>query len=152
MSEYLRLARPYFLLLALFTVGRWTLGVYGVPYEKGNPVFTIMVMTMVSALYYGAFCRRWRGYGPWQVAQLCFLMGLVCQVVIFLATALSYGLGLHTYFNHYIALNVDEPVLVPVRQALITRFWGVVGNPFSIAILGALGWAFGGLLPRSPSS
>lgn len=146
MSEYLRLARPYFLLLALFTIGRWTLGVYGVPYDRGNPVFTIIVMTFVAALFYGAFCRRWRGYGPWQAAQLCYIMGVVCQVVILLATALSYLLGLNTYFNHPIALNVAEPI--PMGQALVIRLWGVLGNPISIAILGALGWAFGGLLPK----
>jgi hypothetical protein len=146
MAQYLRLARPYFLLLALFTIGRWLMGTtFKQPYDRGNPVFSIVTLTALSAIYYGAFCRRWRGFSAWQAAVMGFVMGLASQIVIFLATVLSYTLEINTYFNHPIALNAPGPL--SFGQAVTTRLGGLVANPISAGIMGALGWAFGGLLP-----
>ena len=146
MAQYLRLARVYFLMLALVTTGRWLMGAaFKVPYERGNPVFSIVTLTALAAIFYGAFCRRWRGFTPWQAAVMGFVMGLASQIVIFLATVLSYALEINTYFNHPIALNAAGPLTL--GQAVATRLGGLVANPISAAIMGALGWAFGGLLP-----
>ena len=146
MAQYLRLARLYFLLLALFTIGRWLMGTaFKQPYERGNPVFSIVTLTALAAIFYGAFCRRWRGFSAWQAAVMGFVMGLSSQIVIFLATVLSYALEIHTYFNNPIALNASGPLTL--GQAVTTRLGGLVANPISAGIMGALGWAFGGLLP-----
>jgi hypothetical protein len=146
MSEYLRLARLYFVLLAIFTVGRWLMGVKGVPYERGHHVFSIVIMTALSCLYYAAFARRWRGYRLFPAAGLAATLGLSSQIVIFLATALSYGLGMDTYFTHPTALNVDAPL--PMAAALLRRGGALIGNTITSGIIGGLGWALGGLLPE----
>jgi hypothetical protein len=150
MGRYLRLARLYFLLLALVTTGRWLMGTaFKVPYERGNPVFSIVTLTALAAIFYGAFCRRWLGFTPWQAAVMGFIMGLASQIVIFLATVLSYGLGIDTYFNNPIAMTgVAAAAPVPLARAVTARLGGLVANPISAGIMGALGWAFGGLLPR----
>jgi hypothetical protein len=145
MAENLRLARLYLLLLAIVTVGRWLQGVFKVPYEKGHHVFSIMILTLMAAIFYGAFCRRWRRHRIWQAAGLAFTLGVIGQVVILLATVLSYALGLSTYFNHPTALNATEAL--PFGQALLRRLGGLVANPITTALAGALGWAFGGVLP-----
>lgn len=152
MPEYLRVARLYFLLLAIFTVGRWMQGVAGTPYERGHQVFSIVILTMLSSLYYGAFCRRWRGYRLAQAAVLGLLLGLTSQVVIFAATVLSYALGVETYFRAPRALNVDAPI--GLGPAVVARLGGLVANSVFTSIAGALGWAMGGLLPddKPPSS
>jgi hypothetical protein len=151
MAENLRLARLYLLLLAIFTVGRWLLGTFGVPYVKGHHVFSIVILTLNAAIFYGAFCRRWRRFRLWQAAGLALTMGLVSQVVVFAATLLSYALGLHTYFNHPTAvLGPDAAVtVVPFGQAMLSRLGGLIVNPILTGIAGALGWAMGGLLPES---
>jgi hypothetical protein len=150
MAQYLRLARLYFVLLALVATGRWLMGTaFKVPYDRGNPVFTIVTLTVLSAIFYGAFCRRWRGFSAWQAAVMGFLMGLVSQIVILLATVASYVLGIDSYFNHPIALNSPGPL--SFGQAVLTRLGGLVANPISAGIIGALGWAFGGLLPKDGS-
>jgi hypothetical protein len=147
MAQYLRLARPYFVLLAIFATGRWLMGtVFAQPYDRGNPVFSIITLTALSAVFYGAFGRRWRGFSAWQAATMGFLLGLASQVVILLATVLSYSLDLQTYFNHPIALNAPGPL--PFSRAVLTRLGGLIANPISAGIIGALGWAFGGLLPE----
>lgn len=146
MAENLRLARLYLLLLAIFTIGRWLMGIYKVPYEKGHHVFSIVILTLMSSIFYGAFCRRWRRFGPMRAAGLAFTLGLMSQVAIFAATVASYAMGLETYFNHPTALNAAAAV--PLGTALATRFSGLVANSISASIAGALGWAMGGALPE----
>jgi len=145
MKDNLRQARLYFVLLGLFTVGRWGMGFGGVAYERGHHVFSLVILTLLSCIYYPAFLRRLRGDGVAQGMAIGLTFGLVSQIVILISTALSYGLGLETYFNHPRALNADAAIgFVP---AMGTRLLGLVANPLSCAVVGALGWALGGLLP-----
>jgi hypothetical protein len=146
MSELLRLGRLYFVLLAIFAVGRWLLGTSGVPYEKAHQVFSIVILTLLSAIYYGAFCRAWLGVRVMRAVAIGALFGLASQVVILLATVASYALGLDTYFNHPTALQAEAKLAFGAADG--QRLGGLVGNTLFTGIAGALGWSFGGLLPR----
>jgi hypothetical protein len=148
-KEDLRLARPYFVLLAIFAVARFLQGLLGVPYARGHQVFSIVILTVISCLYYGAFVRRWRGYRLMHVIGLAVVLGLTSQLVIFFLTVVSYAFSLQTYFNHPIALNARElgqPVAFSL--ALANRTGGLVGNTVFSGIAGAIGWTLGGLLPE----
>ena len=151
MTENLKLARPYLVLLAVFTVGRWLLGTFHVPYEKGTHVFSIVTLTYYASAFYGAFCRRWRGFRLWRAAGMAMTLGVISQAVIFTATLVSYGLGLHTYFNYPIALLGPNATgtEVAVGQAVVARFGGLIVNAILAGIAGSLGWALGGLLPET---
>lgn len=146
MSEYLRLARLYLVVLAIFTVGRWIMGVKGIPYEQGRDKFSIVILTALSCFYYAAFTRRWRGYKLFKAVGLAMTLGLTSQVVIFAATGLSYALGMDTYFTHPTALNADAAL--PAGAAMARRAMALVGNTITSGIIGGLGWALGGLLPE----
>lgn len=150
MAHYLKLARLYLVLLAIFTVGRWLMGIFGVPYDKGHHVFSLVILTAFSSLFYGAFCRRWLGHRLFQAALLGYLLGLAAQVVIVLATALSYGIGLDTYFTNPRALNAESAL--SFGEAFGRRIGGLVANPLIAALIGCIGWALGGLLPSPPRS
>ena len=54
LRENLRLARPFLVLLLLFAVGRWTMGVRGVEYAKGHHVFSLVALTVMSCIFYAA--------------------------------------------------------------------------------------------------
>jgi hypothetical protein len=146
LNEYARLARPFFVLLAIVTVGRLFLGVRGVPYEKGTATFSIVTLTLMASLFSTIFLRRWLGWRLGQAAGFAAFMAVASQIVIWLLTALSYGLDLHTYFNNPMAIGrqVDPIAFWP---AMGFRAGGLVVNTILNAIAGALGWAFGGLLP-----
>jgi len=105
MAENLRLARLFFLLLAVVAMGRWAMSLLGVPYARGTDKMSIFVVTVYSSIFYGAFCRRWKGFKLGQAAMLGMTLGFVAQAVIFLSTMLSYAFGLETYFNSPRALN-----------------------------------------------
>lgn len=145
MADYLRVARLYLVILAIFTVGRWIQSIKDVPYEKAHHVFSIVIMTFMASAFFAAFCRRWRGYTLLRAMGLGLTLGLMAQIVIFLSTFLSYSLGMTTYFNHPTALNVTEPI--PMAQAMTTRAQALVVGPIFVSIAAAIGWALGGLLP-----
>jgi hypothetical protein len=147
--DTLKVARFYLVLLAVFTVGRWALSLAHVEYSKAHHVFSIVTLTLLSSAFFAAFCRKWRGYTLLQAVMLGMMLGLIAQVVIFASTALSYALGMHTFFNHPTALNVEGDL--PMGDALMRRSFGLVAGPISNGIAAMLGWLMGAALPdRTP--
>ncbi len=147
MAENLKLARLYLLILAIVTVGRWSLGFRHVPYEQGTDKLSIVMMTLFASIFYAAFTRRWLGYRILQAVTLAMLLGFLGQLVVFLSTVASYAVGIDTYFNHPKALN--QEAAVGFAQAMGIRVGGLVANTILNGIAGALGWVMGGVLPSS---
>lgn len=145
MAENLRIARLYLVLLAIFALARFAQGAMGVEYAKAHHVFSIVMLTLMASVFYAAFCRRWRGFGVLRAMGLGVTFGLMAELVIFLATMISYALGLDTFFNNPTALNQDAAV--PLAQAVVIRARGLVILPVITGVMGAIGWALGGLLP-----
>jgi uncharacterized membrane protein (DUF485 family) len=148
LREYLRLARPFLVLLALFGAGRWAMGaVWHVDYTKGHHVFSLVTLTVLGCIFYAAFARRWLGYPIMRAVGLGMTLGFCAQLVIFVLTAVSYILGMNTYFNHPTALNAEGPVAF--GPAMGGRLGGLVANTLFAGIAAALGWVFGRVLPDS---
>ncbi len=148
-QEYTRLARPYFVVLAIFTLGRWLMGsAFGVPYDKGTNVLSIVMLTLFASFFSAAFSRRWLGWKLLQAAGFAMFMAFVSQAVILLSTAASYAFGIPSYFSEPMAINRQaDPI--GFGPALGFRAGGFVVNMILNGIGGALGWALGGLLPAS---
>jgi hypothetical protein len=150
LQEYARLARPYFVLLAIFAVGRWLLGsVFHVPYEKGTWYLSIVMLTLYASLFSGAFSRRWLGFRLPQAAGLAMFMAFASQLVILASTVISYAFGISSYYGEPIAIN-RQTEAIAFAPAVGFRLVGVVVNTLLNGIIGALGWALGGLLPERP--
>ena len=152
MTMNLKLARVYFVILALVTLLRFVMGnVVGLPFEKFTDKVSIVITTVVSALLYAAFARAFLGYKILDAVKLAMTLGLASQIVVFVATVASYALGLQTAFNHPLALNQPGVTSVPFAAALGVRAGGLVVNTLGTGIVGALGWALGALLPTQKS-
>ena len=147
LREYFRLARPFLVLLAIFAAGRWAMGLRRVDYKDGHHVFSLVTLTVLGCVFYAAFARRWLGYPIMRSVGLGMTLGLCAQVVILVLTAVSYMLGMNTYFNHPTALNAEGPVAF--GPAMGGRVGGLVANTLFAGIAAALGWFFGGVLPDS---
>jgi len=65
-------------------------------------------------------------------------LAVASQTVIFLSTAVSYGLGMETFFNNPRALNVTAPI--GVAEALGRRLVTFVVNCILNGIIGAIGF------------
>lgn len=146
MTEHLKLLRFYFLILALFTIGRWGLSLGGAEYAKTHQVFSLVTLAAIASAHHAAFARAFAGYSLGRAAALGALIGLSTQAVIFVSTGLSYLLGLHTFFNDPAALNAAEPVAF--GTAMMARTLGVVVNTVINTIVALIGYAMGGALPK----
>ena len=148
MKEYLRLARLYMIVLAIFTVGRLATGFRGVPYEKGHAIFSLVTMSILSCAFYGAFTRKWLGYSVTRAMGLGATIGLLGQIVILTMTVLSYALHVDTYFVNARALaGANATEHLSFGAALGSRIGGLVVNCVMNSIAGAIGWVMGAVLP-----
>lgn len=148
MARHLRLLRPFLVFLCVVATGRWVQSIVGQPYEQGHHIFSTVILSVYSAVFFAMFSRRCFGYRLLDALVLAFLIGLSTQIVIMLSTIASYALGLETYWNHWKALNFTEPTQVPFGKAMALRLGGLIGNPILSGIAGALGWTVGALLPE----
>jgi hypothetical protein len=149
MKDNLRLVRPFLVLLVLFTVGRWVMGVRGVPYDRGHHVFSLVTLTAFAAVFYGAFTRQWLRHPVSKAMAVGATIGLAAQLAILLGTLLSFALGIDTYFTHPRAVTGEFDRLQPVTigEALVSRIGGGVVNVLGSALMAAIGWFMGKVLP-----
>jgi hypothetical protein len=147
MGENLRVVRFYLVLLAIFTVGRWSLGFAGAEYDKTHQIFSIVILTFISSAYYGNIARNFVGGGIKRALMLGVLLGVCSQIVIFLSTAVSYVAGIDTFFNNPRALNVEQAI--PFGQAMGLRVISFVVNTVFNAIVGAIGYGIGAVGPKA---
>src|SRR5262245_1699541 len=125
MAEYLKLARLYLLLLAIVTIGRWTLGFQHVPYEKATDKLSIVILTLFASIFYGAFGRRWLNFRIGQAMTMAIVLALLSQVVILASTIASYALGIDSYFTNRLALDPTATDAIPFGRAVGIRAFGL---------------------------
>lgn len=152
-ARVLRFVRLPLLLLLIYAVARFALGARGFPYApRGNAMFSIVGLTFVSSFYFGALSRRSGGFGWGGTALVGYGIGLWAQILIFVATWLSYAAGIETsYFRHWDALNVPEGTVVPMATALQARAGGLLVGPVIAIVPALIGRALSALAPEPPT-
>jgi hypothetical protein len=168
-SSVLRFVRLPLLLVTIWATVRFILGVAGVPYApRGNAMFSVYSVMMISCLYWGALSNKIAGFKWGGTILTGVTIGVYAQILILLATVISYAANLNTsYFVHWDALNVDPATLTPpvsmadallhpeqvamppMSKALVTRLSGILFNGISAGIFAVIGRALSGLAPKS---
>ncbi len=148
-SQVLRFVRLPLLLVTIYAVLRFLLGpVFHVPYApRGNAMFSVLGLAIISSFYFGALSRRIGGFGWLGTLLVGFIIGEYAQVLIFLATLVSYVANLTTYYIHWDSLNVPEGTVVPMAQALTSRAFGLLLGSLLPIIAALIGRALSALAP-----
>lgn len=147
----LRFVRLPLVLLVIWTVLRFLNGpVFGNAYApRGNAMFSIVGVTVISALIYGALSNRVGNFSWLGTVLIGVVLGLFSQILIFTATLISYLANVDTYFTHWDALNIPEGTTATMTQALTARAGGLLFGPIMFTIVTLIGRAvFGALAPR----
>ena len=146
----LRFALLPMALILIFAVIRFLMGpVFGAPYGPRANSISVVVLTFVSTVMFGALSRRVGGFGWLGTALVGLVIGLWSQLLIFTATAVSFAAHLNTFYTHWDALNVPEGTAVTMAQALTTRAGGLVTGSLMAAVLACAGrLLFGPLAPK----
>ena len=149
-ARVLRFVRLPLLLLLIWAIARFTLGAKGVPYApRGNAMFSIVGLNIISSIYFGALSRRLGGFGWGGTALVGYSLGLWAQILIFVATWLSFAANIETsYFRHWDALNVAEGTVVPMAAAMRTRLAAVLVGPVIAIVPALIGRALSALAPE----
>ncbi|HET9132348.1 MAG TPA: hypothetical protein VFO86_15435 [Terriglobia bacterium] len=151
MKEKLSFVRLPILLFVIFFIGRLVLGAaMGISkesYDISNRLFSMVILEVHVGLLWGAVGRRYRGYRIGEAITAVVLAVLVSQILIFAGTAFSYIAGVDTFFNYPEALN--QQTAVAFGAAMGARTITLIANCIIGAICAAIGWALGGLLPKT---
>ena len=146
MKQYLSLLRLYFVLLAIFTIGRWALSLAGYEYDATHQVFSLVILTYLSAAYYAFIIRRFLTGGVKRAMMVGVTVALVSQLVILLSTAISYMAGMDTFWNASRALN--QEAAVGLGQAMGIRVQGLIANSIVNGIVAAIGYGIAAVAPK----
>ncbi len=145
-----RFIRLPMVLIALWTIGRFSMGLAGVAYSpRSNATFSVVVLTLITSLYYGALSKSVGNFNWLGTIMVGGAIGLVAQLFIFTATLISLAGGLDTYFVNWDAINVAEGTPVTWSNALPARASGLVINVILAAIEACVGRLLAGLAPGS---
>jgi len=151
LMRVLNFVRLPLLLILIWAVMRFMMGpVFNTPYEpRGNAMFSVAAVTLISCLIYGAMSGRVGGFGWLGAFLVGVVLGAFSQILIFTATLISYAAGIDTYFIHWDALNVERGVSVPMGTAMMGRAFGLVIGTLISGIFALIGRAlFSALAPR----
>jgi hypothetical protein len=148
-ARVLRFIRLPIVMLLLYAIGRFSLGAANVPYApRGNAIFSVLGLAIISGVYFGALSKKVGGFGWGGTLLVGYSIGLVAQIFIFIATFLSFALGIETsYFRHWDSMNVPQGTVVPMAQAMTSRAIGLLAGPLLPTIASAIGRALAGLAP-----
>ena len=168
LSSVLRFVRMPLLLVTIWATIRFILGVAGVPYApRGNAMFSLYSVMMLSCLYFGALSKNIAGFKWGGTILTGVTIGAYSQILILLATVISYAGNFNTsYFVHWDALNIklaqlsppisvadalvhpEQVPLPPMAQALVGRALGIIINGIIAGIFAVIGRALSGLAPK----
>ncbi|MFL6210489.1 MAG: hypothetical protein ACJ74W_16655 [Pyrinomonadaceae bacterium] len=153
-SQVLRFVRLPLLLILIYAVMRLIIGLNGVPYApRGNAVFSVVGLTIISSLYFGALSRKVGGFGWLGTVLVGFIIALWAQILIFTLTLISYSAHLNnSYYLHWDSLGFKEPMPVTMNQLLAIRGGGLVVNIILGIVAALLGRALFGMLAPTPRS
>lgn len=151
LSKVIRFVRLGLLVLLVFALGRFMLGLLGVPYApRGNAIFSVVMQTIVTALYFGALSKR-VGNFSWSGTILTGVtIGVWAQILVFSLTVISFAAGLeNSYYLTRDALGIQPPAAIEWVPLLISRAVGFVVNTVIATVFASIGRL---LAPLAPSS
>ncbi len=152
LAQAIRFVRLAYVLIGIYAISRFILGLVGVPYApRGNAMFSVVGATVISSFYFGALSQR-AGFNWLGTALTGASIGVYAQLWIFVLTLVSFVGNFETsYFRHWDALNVTEGTVVPMAQALGARAVGLIVNTIIAMVVAMVGRVFGGRLAPKAS-
>ncbi|MFQ3580763.1 MAG: hypothetical protein SNJ67_11280 [Chloracidobacterium sp.] len=138
-------------LIVIFIValGRFVIGISGVPYTpRGNSMFSIVVTMILSSFYFGALSSSFGNFRWIETALVGFIIAEFAEILIWIFTLISLMGNLHnSYFLHWDSLNLPEGSIADYR-AMIPRTVALFTAPILCIIVACVSRAlFGSLAP-----
>ena len=150
----LRFVRLPLVLLLIFAIARFWLGASGYPYApRGNAMFSLVGLTLVSCVYYGAMSKKIGGFGWLGTILIGVVIMEWTQVLVWTATLVSLKGGFtNSYFIHWDALNIKEGEVKTFAEIMTARTLALVFAPISAIVAVVIGRLAFSPLVAAPAS
>ena len=139
LSSVLRFVRLPFALLTIWAIGRFTIGFFAEFSPRTNATFSVVVMTLITCLYFGALSKPVGGFDWKGTVLVGAVIGVFAQLLIILFTVVSLAGGFNTYFVHWDALNVSPDTPITWSTVVFARGTGIVINTILAALEACVG-------------
>lgn len=151
--KVLRFLQLPLLMILIFAIGRFWVGAAGVPYApRGNAMFSIVGVTLVSCIYYGAMSKKVGGFNWLGTLLIGVVLMEWAQILIFSATVVSVqGNFTTSYFTHWDALNIKEGEVLAFGEIMKRRTGAFLFALIPATIAVSLGRLVFGLLVPAPT-
>lgn len=152
--KVLRFLQLPLLLILIFAIGRFWVGASGVPYApRGNAMFSIVGVTLISCIYYGAMSKKVGGFNWLGTLLIGVVLMEWAQILIFSATVVSVqGNFTNSYFIHWDSLNIQEGQTLPFGEIMKRRTGAFLFALIPATIAVSLGRLVFGFLVPAPAS
>jgi len=152
-SQVLRFVRLPIVLILIWAVLRFIVGLRGVPYApRGNAMFSVVGLTIISSIYFGALSGKVGGFRWLGTVLVGLLIGLWAQILVFALTIISFSAHLtNSYYINWDSLNLP-PNTAPTSMGQLVgiRAGGLVANIIIAIIAVLIGRVLFGLLVSAP--
>ena len=147
--QVIRFVRLPLLLLVIYALARFAIGLAGVPYApRGNAMFSVLGVAVLTSIIFGALSGKVGGFGWLGAVLVGLVIGLFAQILIFSLTFVSYAGDFNSsYYRHWDALNIPEGTTVPLARALTIRAGGLIFGPITTIIMAVIGRALATFAP-----
>lgn len=150
LSAVLRYLRLPFVLITIWALGRFVIGFYAEFSPRTNATFSVVVMTLITSLYFGAMSKSVGGLDWKGTALAGAAIGVWAQLLIIVFTVVSLAGGFNSYYVHWDALNVPEGTEITWGLAVGARGPGLVINAIIAALEACVGrLLFSGFAPKA---
>lgn len=139
LSSVLRFVRLPFVLLTIWAFGRFIIGFSAEFSPRTNATFSVVVMTLITCLYFGAMAKPIGGLDWKGTALAGAVIGVFGQVLIIVFTVVSLAGGFNTYYVHWDALNVTPDTPITWNTVVFARSTGILVNTLLAAGEACLG-------------
>lgn len=154
LSSVMRFARLAYVFLAISALGRFLVGLW-VPFDSSprpNAVFSVVVLTGVMSLCFGALSKTVAGFDWKGTALTGASIGVVAQLFIFFFTVVSMAAGQQSTSYYLIpqAAGFDPSTPITWGTVIVARVSGLVINGIIAAVQACLGrLLFAGFAPKA---
>ena len=154
LSSVIRFARLAYVFLAISALGRFVIA-FWVPFESSprpNAIFSVVVLTGVMSLCFGALSKSVAGFDWKGTALTGASIGVVAQLLIFFFTVVSMAAGLQgtSYYLSHEAAGFEPEVAITWGTIIFARSTGLVINAVIAVLEACLGrLLFAGLAPKA---
>lgn len=150
LSTVLRYLRLPFVLLTIWALGRFVIGFFAEFSPRTNATFSVVVMTLITSLYFGAMSKSVGGLDWKGTALAGAAIGVWAQLLIIVFTVVSMAGGFNSYFVHWDALNVEQGTEITWGLAVGARVPGLFINAIISTLEACVGrLLFAGFAPKT---